>query len=112
MSTLVAFDGIARTYHYGRLNPEIEIPGFIGGNFILARDGTPPEVIYVGQAASIYQALTETQLWPRAKAEFGADAIYMHRELDERKRMAEQADIAQRHQPPMNLAEDESALPK
>lgn len=108
MARIVYIEGVSAKYPYGQHEGEFEdIPELFGGNFIFTA-GNPPEVIYAGEAEKIREVLMQTQLWGIASVEHGADAIFLHRESDSKKRHKQLEDLLRRHQPRMNAPEPES----
>lgn len=75
------------------------------GNYVFARSfGTlAPTVIYVGDARSIYGAITGEPLWNAAKRDHDANCLYVHLRNDEQARHDEQLDLVRKYRPPMNV---------
>jgi hypothetical protein len=82
------------------------------GVFILAKmvprnpawAGFEPQPVFVGQADSIYHAITTTTYWNIAKLEHDATLIYVRLRADTQARQTEVDDLVAKHQPPMNMA--------
>jgi hypothetical protein len=94
-----------RTYVYALAdadNPSTITPQ--GGNYILAMGtgGGDPKIVYAGQADSILREIVTTSHWNHAKANHGADLIYVHPQLNPRARVVEKDDLVRGHHPPMN----------
>jgi hypothetical protein len=92
-----------RAYTYGYIDPNAVLP-FGAGNYIVAKDkGNDIDIIYVGEANSIYGEFINTMLWTNAKAAYGADLIFGHPHLDPAARDSEKRDLVDQWNPPMNL---------
>jgi hypothetical protein len=97
------FEGLRRHYNYVVVDTQNnEIPTLGAGNFILARPGYAPEPIYIGEADSVYQILTITNLLELASVKYGATVLYVHLNPEQRERTAEWGDLVAKWNPPMN----------
>ncbi len=72
-----------------------------GGNYVYVReDGERCDVVYVGEAESLFRGYHDH--WDRAREDHGATAVYIRLNVAGSVRRAEQADIAAKLLPPMN----------
>ena len=98
------FEGATgRRYKYGLVDMQNnEVPPLGTGNYILARPGHAPEPICIGEADSIYEILTITNLLEEARVKYGATLLYVHINLRRQDRTAERGDLVEKWKPPMN----------
>lgn len=90
-------------YLFGQANPNdpTTFP-MQGGVFIFAKDQPNDiDIIYVGEADSIYGEITKTTLWNTAKSQYWADLIFGRPRPDPLARKAEAQDLIAQWQPPM-----------
>jgi len=90
-----------QTYRYKALEDLRPLsPG--GGNFLYVR-GRPsgqPTVLYAGETDSLQRGVLDR--WPEAQSSHGATDIYVRLNFSGDVRRTEQADLAEKHAPPMN----------
>ena len=93
-----------RKYQYTYFGPRSELP-IQAGVFIFAK-GSPqiPSPVYIEAANLMRKHVRNSALWLRARDEHGATLIFVHTEFgsDPDSRMAEQDDLKEAYQPPMN----------
>jgi hypothetical protein len=92
------------TYLFGQANPNdpTTLP-MQGGMFIFAKDKSNDiDIIYIGEADSIYGEIINTTLWNTAKLQYGADLIFGRPRPDPLARAAEARDLIAQWTPPMN----------
>ncbi len=96
----IGFEGaMHRAYSYQEIERG-ETPLY-AGNFLFARmENGVPFVIYAGEGESIRGACS--RLWSAARVKYAATLLYARHNHSEQDRVAEQADLVARHNPPMN----------
>ncbi|HEX5379920.1 MAG TPA: hypothetical protein VFW47_15190 [Phenylobacterium sp.] len=88
-------------YRFRLVEEPMQLPT-ASGNFVFVKSEIAgASVIYAGEAAILSEA---TARWADARGAYGADAIYVRLNISESVRLAEQADLVEQYNPPMNAA--------
>ncbi|HYM17955.1 MAG TPA: hypothetical protein VEU06_05280 [Micropepsaceae bacterium] len=104
--SLFSFEGASgRSYDYVSLNLKSrEAFPMGGGNYVFTRpSGSDVEIVFAGEADSLWSVFVSTMLWDIAKKRHGATGACVHLNGDSRARRLERTDIINRHCPPMNM---------
>jgi hypothetical protein len=91
------------SYRFRRVQADESLPAMSGNFLYLREEAGTLQVVGSGTADGLSQA---RERWPEAVRQHQAEAIFVRLNLSRRLRLAEHADIAAQHNPPMVLAEE------